>query len=408
MEKARVQLLLDNPFFGYLGSYLQLEESDSLNNPISTDHKKLYYNPDFIEGLNESVLKTCIAHGILHTVLGHQWRRENRKTKTWNSATDLATNWLLKQSGFEIPPDSELRPIFKDKSAEEIYSLLNLEEERKKQKAADKNSQKEGRERKDETGGEESKSGKENAGQLKQDSMDDHRIWENLAVDQDFEQEEIAEEWKRRAAESYASARGEGKMPEALERLVDEILEPTLNWRRILRRYILQHAREDYDWMRPDRRLLQYGVYYPSPHSERLDLAVAVDTSGSIRDDDIELFLSEVKGILESVDSYRARLLACDAKLHTDISVGRDTGLDVERTIDKFSESLKGRGGTKYSPVFEALDDERVQVLVYLTDGRCSEEIEEPNFDVIWAITEGGTKKHIKFGKIIKLEEKNF
>ncbi|KXA90993.1 hypothetical protein AKJ57_02825 [candidate division MSBL1 archaeon SCGC-AAA259A05] len=63
-------------------------------------------------------------------------------------------------------------------------------------------------------------------------------------------------------------------MPEALERIVEEILEPGVDWRRVLRRYILRHAREDYDWMKPDRRLLQHGIYYPSPRSERLDLAV--------------------------------------------------------------------------------------------------------------------------------------
>ncbi|KXB05388.1 hypothetical protein AKJ51_05095 [candidate division MSBL1 archaeon SCGC-AAA382A20] len=236
--------------------------------------------------------------------------------------------------------------------------------------------------------------------------MDDHKPWEKITEDPDMDQKTTSEEWKRKIAESTAFAKEEGRMPEALERLVDEILEPSLNWRRILRRYILQHEREDYDWLKPDRRLLQYGVYYPSPNSEIIDIAIAVDTSGSIEDEDIEKFLSEIKGILESARTYRARLLACDAKIHSDITKNQEEGFDVGKTVDDFSKSLKGRGGTKYSPVFDTLDDERIKVLVYLTDGKCSEDIEKPKYDVIWVLTEDGITRHLDFGKIVKLEDK--
>ncbi|KXB05387.1 hypothetical protein AKJ51_05090 [candidate division MSBL1 archaeon SCGC-AAA382A20] len=147
MEKARVQLLLDNPFFGHLASYLELKDDESLDNPIGTDHKKIYFNPKMIENLDESKVKSCIAHGILHTALGHQWRRESRSEETWNSATDIAINWILKESGFELPPKLRLRSDFKNKSAEEIYSEITLEE-KKNQKGSEKNSDKKKRQKK--------------------------------------------------------------------------------------------------------------------------------------------------------------------------------------------------------------------------------------------------------------------
>ncbi|KXA96027.1 hypothetical protein AKJ37_06250, partial [candidate division MSBL1 archaeon SCGC-AAA259I09] len=235
-----------------------------------------------------------------------------------------------------------------------------------------------------------------------------HGPWSERETGQsDYDQGEVSEEWKRRVAESSTFAGDEGRTPEALERVVGEILEPKVDWRRILRRYVLRHAKEDYDWMRPDRRLLQHGIYYPSPQSERLDMAIAVDTSGSIREDVLKKFLSEVEGILQSADSYRARLLACDAKVHSDMSIGQEKGLDVEKAVEEFSKRLKGRGGTRYSPVFEALDEEKIRVLVYLTDGRCSENLEKPRYDVVWVLPEGGTEKHLGFGEVVKLEGGN-
>jgi len=404
MERARIQLLLDHPFFGYLGSYLEMDEEEDLEGPIGTDHKKLYFNPDYIKGLEGSKVEACIAHGILHTVLGHQWRRGGRLKETWDCATDLATNWTLTRSGFNIPGESELDTDYEDKSAEEIYSILRLEGENGQETSSEEDSGKIIESGEGTGGGKMDKLEIEDEELIDINSMDDHSSWTEASDDTDIDPEQISEEWKRRVAESSTFAREEGNMPKALERIVEEILEPTLDWRRILRRYILQHAREDYDWMRPDRRLLQYGVYYPSPNTEMLDIAIGVDTSGSIKDEDIEDFLSEMKGILESADTYRARLLACDAELHSEITVSREEGLDVKSLIEDFSESLKGRGGTKYSPVFEALEDDRIQVLIYLTDGRCREEIDRPNFDVIWAITQEGTTEHLDFGKVVRLE----
>lgn len=72
MKKARVQLLLDNPFFGHLASYLDMERDESLESPVSTDHEKLYFNPSIVKNLDGSKVKASVAHGILHTALGHQ------------------------------------------------------------------------------------------------------------------------------------------------------------------------------------------------------------------------------------------------------------------------------------------------------------------------------------------------
>ncbi|KXA99899.1 hypothetical protein AKJ41_04675, partial [candidate division MSBL1 archaeon SCGC-AAA259O05] len=276
MKKARVQLLLDNPFFGYLGSYLELERDDSLDAPVATDHEKLYFGPDAVDELPESEVKASIAHGILHTALGHQWRRGGRSEEAWNPATDEAVNWVLKESGFNLPPSSEPSQKFKDESAEEIYSELEEETKEKGRRGTDDEPQGSGG--KPAHGKQEGPTG---GGERGKGPLDDHGAWCE-AEEGDFEKGEISEEWKRRSAESSAFARGEGRMPKALERIVEEILEPGVDWRRVLRRYILRHAREDYDWMKPDRRLLQHGIYYPSPRSERLDLAIAVDTSGSI------------------------------------------------------------------------------------------------------------------------------
>ncbi|KXA90992.1 hypothetical protein AKJ57_02820 [candidate division MSBL1 archaeon SCGC-AAA259A05] len=78
-------------------------------------------------------MEASIAHGILHTALGHQWRRGGRSEEAWNPATDDAVNWVLKESGFDLPSPSEPSRRFKDESAEKIYSEIEGEMREKDQ-----------------------------------------------------------------------------------------------------------------------------------------------------------------------------------------------------------------------------------------------------------------------------------
>jgi len=386
--RARVQLLLKSPFFGYLASYLELREHES-EYPTGTDGICLYYFPEKIDRLEDEEIEGVFAHEVMHLALGHIWRRGSRSKRVWNMAADYAINAILKDH-FRLPEGILYEKEFENKSAEQIYNELWGEVEL--------------------LGG-------------GRDTIDDHGVWGNTeegggdsvnqpagrpgeALDKSAEASKEAlgksaeaskdeELWKQRAIEAAAVAKNQGMFPLDIARVVGELAYPSLNWRQLLHQYIKQRSSEDYDWMRPDRRLLQYGVYYPSPKSELLKVAVAVDTSGSVSDNQLDEFVAEVRNILQSFSSFRARLLACDAAVHADMIAVHDSD------FESFLKCLSGSGGTDFRPVFKKIDDDPPEVLVYLTDGDGKYPDSNQPFDVIWVMN---SYREPPFGRVIRLQ----
>ncbi|UOY09444.1 VWA-like domain-containing protein [Methanonatronarchaeum sp. AMET6-2] len=411
IEKARIQLLINHPFFGHLANYFEFEEDPEIKGPLSTKGPTLIYNPDKIREYSNEEIQTSLAHVIMHTALGHIWRRENRDKSIWTASTDQAVNHLLKASEFKLPNHIQLKASFRDKSAEEIYVEIKQEIEKKsekkareEQKAGDKKTNNKKQIKPKTTQNQNKKELEQYKGAGIENTIDSHEKWEEATTEQ---QKNIQEEWKRRMTEALEHAEKEGQLPGAIERTVRDITEPTVNWRDQLRQYVMQHARDDYNWLRPNRRLLQYDIYYPSARNEKLEIAIAVDTSGSISDQELNTFLAEVKEILNYTDNYTINLLACDAEIHSHMKITSEETSNINHQIKKFTETLKGRGGTKYSPVLEELKGKGIQLLIYLTDGKCSEKLEKPNYDVIWAISEDGTTDRITFGKTLRIKTPN-
>ena len=377
--RARVQLLLKNPFFGYLASYLELREHESLY-PTGTDGICLYYFPEKIDKLEDEEIEGVFAHEVMHLALGHLWRRGSRSKRLWNVAADYAINAILKDE-FRLPEGILYEKEFENKSAEQIYNELLNEQGL--------------------LGGE-------------GDTIDDHGVWDNTeesghdinrqdsglgeTLDKPTEANEANEDvelWKQRAIEAAAVAKHQGMFPLGIARVVGELAYPRLNWRQLLHQYIKQRSSDDYDWMRPDRRLLQYGVYYPSSKSELLKIAVAVDTSGSVSDEQLNEFLAEIRNILQSFSSFSARLLACDAAVHADMIAVHDSD------FGSFLKCLSGSGGTDFRPVFSKIDDDPPEVLVYLTDGDGKYPDSSQPFDVIWVMN---SYLEPPFGRVIRLQ----
>ena len=102
------------------------------------------------------------------------------------------------------------------------------------------------------------------------------------------------------------AAKAQGKLPGSLARLVDELVHPILDWREILRTFIDHTARNDYSWIHPNRRHIAGGIYLPSFRSNGLKpLVLAVDTSGSIGQSDLNQFQAELNDILLKLSGYR-------------------------------------------------------------------------------------------------------
>lgn len=344
----------DHPFFGYLALTLEPVEKKELNPPtMGTDGYHLYYHPDFLKSLPVSQLQGVIAHEIMHLVLNHLARRQTREPKRFNVAADLAVNPLVLRE-FSLPPGCLDDPQYHDKSAEYIYSSLPM--------TNDKN---------------------------QQNTLDSHEDWKNWGKgDQNADgsdannpmstPEGMEQEWKNRVAMAATQAKMRGKFPSHLEAVVGELLQPKLDWKALLRDRITSCAKNDFRMTPANKKHVYRGIYLPGITGESINIAVGVDDSGSISDQEITMFLSEVKGICDSYDDYTIHLFIADADIHQKFEL---------HSFDEMPKVVAGRGGTDFRPVIAEVEKLDVTSLVYFTDMYGSFPDKEPKTPVIWVST---------------------
>jgi predicted metal-dependent peptidase len=135
IQKARKALLLGHPFFGTLLFCLGVRAHSSIAT-MATDGVSLHFNPEFVEKLSSAELIGTLAHEVMHPALQHHTRRACRSPKRWNMACDYAINPMLVDAGLTLPKDVLMDHRFRGISAEEIYNLLEAEENNSSQDQA--------------------------------------------------------------------------------------------------------------------------------------------------------------------------------------------------------------------------------------------------------------------------------
>lgn len=208
------------------------------------------------------------------------------------------------------------------------------------------------------------------------------------------EKEQLSIQWRQRLAGAAQQAMQAGKLGGSLRRLVDHLLQPQLPWRMLLARYMTAASRDDYSYMRPSRR--EGEAIFPTLRSAQTDIVVVLDTSGSIRQDEMREFVTEIDAIKGQVRA-RITLQACDAELAAD-------GPWVYEPWEQFElpGNIRGGGGTRFSPVFDWVEnqDQHPDLLVYFTDAQGEFPRQEPRFPVIWLVKGRGV---VPWGQRIQL-----
>lgn len=396
LAAARTRLILDKPFLGALALRLPIKAADPDWCPTTaTDARAFYYNPDYIAALSLDETQFVLAHDALHCALSHFARRQHRLRRKWDLACDHAINPLLIEDGLTPPPAALNNPRFKGLTAEEIYPLLEEEDDAEtldrhvydadnqrggnqsglSEKDLDKSN--EGDEPHPENGekggGNQSQPG-EGQGQEKADGAPQPNP---LSPD---EQMDLAVQWHQRTAGAAQQAMHHGKLGGELARLIDRLLQPQVPWRQLLARFMTATARDDFSYSRPSRR--EGDFIRPALRSQQLELVVAVDISGSIKDAEIQEFIGEIDALKGQVRAH-VTLLACDACLCPGSPWFYEPWEEFRRP-----KEMKGGGGTRFQPVFEWVDRAGVRpdLLVYFTDAEGEFPLLEPNFAVIWLV----------------------
>ncbi len=421
LAAARTRLILDKPFLGALVMRLPMVEADPEWCPTTgTDAKRFYYNPEYIDSLTLEQTQFMLAHEALHCALSHFARRQHRQVGRWNLACDYAINPLLVEDGLKPPYDTMILDQFKGMTAEEIYPLLeeddNYEtidrhlydqegesegnsggdhesssgsndtppppsEEKQRKSRASGNEEETDQGRRQETDPEKQGERADGGGSEQQQQRQEEQGAKQPPPLTPEERDNLEIQWQQRLAGAAQQALQAGKMDGAMARLVDHLLQPRLPWRTLLARYMTAAARDDYSYMRQSRRN-QSDAILPALRSSQVEVVVAVDTSGSIRDSEIAEFLAEVSALKGQMRA-RITLIPCDAR----IAEGAPWIFEPWEEL-RLETTIGGGGGTDFRPVFQWVEEQGLQpeILVYFSDLEGAFPELAPNYPVLWLV----------------------
>lgn len=412
--RGKVMLQREYPFYSAIIHDFPFKEKEDIPTmAVSYPKKEMYYNTSFVESLDEETLMFVIAHEVLHIVLKTHVRREKRYPDMWNYASDGAINTILKQSGFELPSETiegeEIKPVYNPEweglTAEEIYDKLDKNKNRNSNSGNSGNSDDgdDGDLRKTTTTIGDGDNEVDVDVVIGEDGMsiDNHEeIGED--VNSSADKRNIEDEINKRIlkAKSFAEAtKSQGSIPAGLDRVFDDLYGEQIDWYTLLENEIIRACPTDYNWSRPSRRSYSTDVYFPRLEKEAIDIAVSIDTSGSVSQKELEHFLSEVVAIVKSFSNVNLQIIFTDAEVQKVVEL-------QDPTVDEIMKvKPAGGGGTDHRPLYKYLEEESECVLVInFTDGWTT----WPQTTSIRTITildsHDKNKDDIPFGKVLSIE----
>ena len=355
--------IMGNPRYAALAGILMIGERT-----VVDDHDTAYtngrdegYGRAFIEQLNDAELRFLVLHENYHKLYRHlhiwRWMYEE-DAELANMACDYVINLKLvddNADGFATMTGALTCGCYDDKyrgmDAAQVYRELREDDPRK-------NLQGQG----DGTGA--GTTGDDNTG-VGQQSFDEHK-WDDAKELSEDEKRELAKEIDEAIRQGALAA---GKLGNGMDRDMQELLEPQVNWREVLRDFVTDTCSgSDYSsYNKLNRRWVHLGIAMPSGVTERVnELVVLPDMSGSIGQREQTIMLTEVAEVCKAVRPNKLRIL------YWDTAVRRDEVYEMDQ-IEEFAKSTKpkGGGGTDIEPVARYMQEHGINpdAAIILTDG---------------------------------------
>jgi predicted metal-dependent peptidase len=347
---ARVGLLLRASFFGNLATRLKLVNADEWLTTAATDGRNFYYNSRFIDMLRPKEIEFLFGHEVLHCVYDHMGRRADRDPQLWNIADDYCVNSdLIKHRvGEKITTVPCLHdPKYDGMCAEEVYDILYKNVKKiNLQDLIDQLLD-------DHLGGEGSGDG----------SGEDGKGPKKLTQ---AEKDAIRDEIKEAVLSAAAATDNAGNIPAGIRRMIQDLTEPKMNWRELIRMQLESTIKSDFTWMRTSRKGWDMDAVMPGMKMDpMIDIAISIDASGSISHKMLKDFLGEVQGIMDSFPAFRIHIVTFDTEIYNPQQYNSDN-LD---TICDYE--IKGGGGTDFDCVFDYFKREEIEPKrhIMFTDG---------------------------------------
>ena len=387
IERAYKRLLIENPFYGLF----LLGLSKVINRSVETAcvrkrgiNCELVINPDYWETQDDTQQLNLLCHEVYHIVFQHMFLWDSFPNKDiLGLATDCEVNSYLRNldNSWVVPSIWNLPK----KQGTKFYYEEILKQDPPQQQQQQSNG----------GGSGDSQDNKDGMPQTK----DDHTQWgkdfqECSDAEKQLIQNQINQQIKT-AAEQTIKMRG--TIPAEMKEIVDELFKPKpriFDWKSYFRRMLgsiydinIKKTRRKEAHRFPDTAGIK--------HKKKVSILVAVDTSGSVNDDELRDFFSEITYIYKT--GARITILECDAKITANYEY---TG--------KWTGKIHGRGGTDFQPVIDYYrkNMKDYAALVYFTDGECSIPDNVPR-DTIWVITSEGDHTKTYPGRTLFIPSKN-
>ena len=355
-----------------------------------TNGRDVMYNPDFIDTMNDKELTFVILHEAIHKVFQHMhmWiRLFKENARLANIAADYVVNSSILEADphnkrCEMPKDALYDPKYNGMTTKQIFELL-------KKNPPPKRGQ-----------GGSGKSPQCQGSKGSQETLDSHD-WEGA--------EKMSAEEKKRTQKQIDQAlrQGEvirGKMSGNVNRGVQELLEPQVNWRELLREFVVtvSRSKDETSFRRPHRRFIGQDIYMPSMVGNTINkVVIAGDLSGSINSETERRFLTETIQVCKDVNPKSIDLIWWDSEVQ-----GHEVYMEGEYDTILQRTKPSGGGGTTVGCVNKFIDSEHLEpdVIIILTDGYVEYDWGgDWKYPTLWAITEKRiTSPH---GKSIYIDE---
>jgi predicted metal-dependent peptidase len=368
MLVARERIARRNPFFASIMFNAKLVETDQ-HNTIVTDGMSIFFNPEYVKG-NDQFIEGDVLKAVMHGALQHIGRRKYREIDRWNQSATLSVGPLVHQYFKQHPSLMQHDGLFPDKAAEEIYELLEKQQ--------------------DSAGGGGGKGKLPPKGEQPGGMVEPQPGQEEAA-------EQSAKQWGRAVANAMEKATKAGNMPGNIKRLVEELL-PTekVDWRDITRDMSRDaKSKTSRSWARPNRR--RNDPMMPGYGDDNIyNLLIAFDVSGSVSKEMLRDMKSEIAALIDQDLVNTATLVAVDTQVHNLTVVTNSQG--VEEWVPE------GGGGTDFRSAMAIFKKEFPQAigLIFLTDMETSSFGEDPGYPVVWVNFAPHNRAKAPFGRTVE------
>lgn len=343
LRKAVIDIIGRNEFIALTGVLLiGTKIVDDKVKTACTNGRDEAYGRKFVDELSDAEFRFVVLHECYHKMYKHltTWKHlHDVDHDKANRACDYVINLKLantdacKEGWIKLPDGVLIDNSFADMDSAKVFKLLQS-----RPKGGD---------------GDE------------YNPFDEHK-WDEAQEMSEQEQKDLAKEIDNALRQGALLA---GKVGTGANRDLGDLLDPKQDWRELLRDFVTTTcAGKDYStWRRPNRRYVGMDILMPSAISESLgEIVIGIDTSGSIGVDDLNAFLSEIKGICDTVKPSKVRLLYWD-------TVVRKQEVYLQDELDGLVHATKpaGGGGTDPTCVPQYLNEHGIkpECVVMLTDG---------------------------------------